>query len=532
MTPGYFILHIEDNPADAELIRFELENYLPQLTLKHVSNKADFIQELDSQSYDLVLSDFNVPGFEGPDIFATFREYDLSTPFVFVSGTITGQTAVEIMRDGVTDYVLKENISKLPLVVDRTIRKARESERERLSEQQLFESEKRYRTLFENINEGLIHIQPGGAIEMINPSFSKMMKIPENQLVGKNISDLFEPSVVQWLFREGQHLRKGTSEQLEVQLKDAEDNSICILLSSSPLNDQSTEFGGILCVVSDITERKKAELEAEKVKLAFTLELEQKVQERTRQLDEARKELAASLEKEKELNVLKSRFVSTASHQFRTPLSIIQSSMAVLSMLREKMDDEVGEGFDKTFERIKNQVARMTALMNDVLSLGRISEQSIKPRKESCDLSKLCSGIVGNYNEIFANENSMMELVIEGEARHLQLDTSMIEHAISNFVSNAFKYSPQGSNSRLEINYLDHCVTVKIIDNGFGIPPEAQGRIFEPFYRAENVQELPGTGLGTSIAKEYLELNGASLEMQSEINKGSQFTITFPQTLS
>ncbi|MFT6983274.1 MAG: PAS domain S-box-containing protein [Crocinitomicaceae bacterium] len=267
-------------------------------------------------------------------------------------------------------------------------------------------------------------------------------------------------------------------------------------------------------------------LESERMKEAFTNELEIKVVERTKDLQRIQKELSISLEKEKTLSDLKSRFVSTASHQFRTPLTVIQSNMGILSMQIDLIDDAIKPAFEKANSRIATQIGRMTTMMNDVLILGKINAGSIVLVLEPINLVELCREIIDSYNEIQEDHREMIFTLL-GEPSTLNLDSGLISHAISNFVSNAFKYSLDRQGPEMKLVFNDDSIKLFIIDHGIGIPKGDLTNLFEPFYRASNVVEITGTGLGTSIAKEYVELNNGTIQIKSTIDKGSTFILTF-----
>lgn len=257
----------------------------------------------------------------------------------------------------------------------------------------------------------------------------------------------------------------------------------------------------------------------------FTRDLEIKVAERTKELDEARAHLAMSLEKEKELSELKSLFVATASHQFRTPLSVIQSNMGVLAMQKDNMNSEFKTCFERSFNRIKGSIERMTILMDDVLILGKLTAGGINLERKPVDLSELCKEIIATYDEI-QTSNKKIEFIQEGKPIEFLLDVKLMQHAISNLISNAVKYSVDSTISPvIKLVFGEKDVTITVKDHGIGIPEKDMAQLFTPFYRASNADDFSGTGLGSAIAKEYIELNGGTLTVESKINQGSEFII-------
>jgi len=276
--------------------------------------------------------------------------------------------------------------------------------------------------------------------------------------------------------------------------------------------------------------KQTAEKEAVLIKEEFTKRLEVKVNERTKELEEAQKKLALSLEKEKELGELKSRFVAIASHQFRTPLTVIQSSMGVLALQTDDMNDKLSSNFDRIYNRIERQIGKMTSLMNQVLILGKIDTLNVQTKLVPTDLVALCKEIMINHNAIQV-DGRRLTFIVNGAPYKIKLDTKLMEDAISNLISNAFKYSINRPAPSLTINFGKEEIQLSIKDSGIGIPPKDLKHLLNPFFRASNVTGLPGTGLGTAIAKEYVELNGGTISVTSKLNKGSEFTITLKKDM-
>ncbi|MFT5821157.1 MAG: PAS domain S-box-containing protein [Crocinitomix sp.] len=292
-------------------------------------------------------------------------------------------------------------------------------------------------------------------------------------------------------------------------------------MSIFPLIDENGNVKGVSSILRDITEQKTAQ----QAKEEFTKILEIEVGERTQDLQKVQVRLERSLEKEKELGDLKSRFVATASHQFRTPLAVIQASIGILDMQKDLLDKQFQPKFDKVYNRIIGQISRMTNLMDEVLILGKINDGKIKPTFKQVDLISLCNGISKNYNEI-QQDNRIMQIEVTGNINTVLLDEKLFEQALSNLISNAFKYSVGRQSPIMTISFMTKVVCISIKDYGVGIPDTDLPLLFEPFYRASNVHEISGTGLGSSIAKEYIELNGGTIRVNSDLKEGSEFIIT------
>ena len=256
------------------------------------------------------------------------------------------------------------------------------------------------------------------------------------------------------------------------------------------------------------------------------VEMQENLENKNRDLNQKADELDYSLSKEKELGQLKTSFVSTASHQFRTPLAVIQSNTELLEMLITTGEKQEPEKYKKITNRITVAISKMTDLMEDVLSLGKLTSGKVSYTPEELDLVDFCVQLVEEFNAVQLDGRSI-SFVTDGEAYNLQLDPKLLTHSFSNLISNAFKYSIGKENPELSIHFKPTEVVLSIKDYGLGIPEEEQLHLFEPFFRADNVTEIEGTGLGLSIAKEYVEVNKGQITATSILGEGSCFEITF-----
>jgi len=239
------------------------------------------------------------------------------------------------------------------------------------------------------------------------------------------------------------------------------------------------------------------------------------------------RELKSALGKAKELSDLKSRFVSVTSHQFRTPMAIIQSNTDLVHMASKQSSDAIKPLLNKATKRIKQEIENMVELMDDILILGRISEgNSLKLNKKSTDLVEFCESLISDFDEVHNNERQV-KLVVLGVPKEMRIDKKLIRHALVNLFSNALKYSVD-TNPTLQIEFDKTCVLLKVIDRGIGIPAGDMPNLFQPFQRGGNVGAIKGTGLGLSISREYVELHGGTMQVESKLNEGSTFTIALP----
>jgi signal transduction histidine kinase len=183
------------------------------------------------------------------------------------------------------------------------------------------------------------------------------------------------------------------------------------------------------------------------------------------------------------------------------------------------------EKYSKVTERITSAVSKMTELMEDVLTLGKLTSGSVPCTPKALDLVDLCKKIAQDFN--FQMDGRCLDLSIKGEPYNMQLDPNLLNHALSNLISNAFKYSLGKDNPELSIHFKPKELLLSIKDYGLGIPEAQHLHLFEAFFRADNATEIKGTGLGLNIAKEYVEANNGKIAAASILGEGSCFEITF-----
>ena len=260
-----------------------------------------------------------------------------------------------------------------------------------------------------------------------------------------------------------------------------------------------------------------------------TVKLEQKNTElisRNNELEQASNELNKALKQEKHLRRMKSHFVSVTSHQFRTPLAIIQSNSDLLNIIADKSGPKTKERLKRYTGYISNEIVRMTELMDDVLLLGKVSTSSMTVLKTRHNIIRLITEIALQFKDI-QQDGRTLEIETSGQKRDFQIDIKLMHHALSNIIGNAFKYSKL-RNPHIHIDYQENSVCMSIRDFGIGIPNEELDNLFQPFYRAKNTEGIPGSGLGLAISKEYIELNGGKITVESKLKVGSCFFIHIP----
>ena len=403
-----------------------------------------------------------------------------------------------------------------------------------------------FEALFEYATIGILLTNRRGEIVNFNSLAEKQFGYYRDELIGKPVEELLPDEIrnrhvaLKSNFLEDPGNRPmGANRDLFAKRKDGTIFPVEVSLSHFTLEGETY----IIAFIIDITVRKRNEeaihgqqKELERVSRQIrklNAELEQKVEDRTKMLRETLSELERSgeelsrlLQKEKELSDMKSKFVTMASHEFRTPLSTILSSA---SLIRKYDAPEDAEKRDKHLNRIRNSVENMRDILEDFLSLGKMEEGLIHLHPEVLTAPEL-------EEEIQRIANEMQALTRRGEKirykntvdRSVSIDLKMLRHVLTNLVSNAIKFSLDGQLVEVVSSIEDGKLRLTVTDHGIGISREDQQHLFERFFRGENAANIQGTGLGLYIISRYMELAKGSIHLISELGKGTTFTLFLP----
>lgn len=417
-------------------------------------------------------------------------------------------------------YDSSENVSgMMAIIADITARKQ--------AEKIIRENEERYRSVVLNTPLMNYVIDKNGNFTLSEGLGLKGLGLLPGQVVGTNAFELYKdyPSLLHY-FKDALN---GKNVRDEIQI-----NNIIFDTSLTPVFSEGGEVEKIIGVSSDITERKKVEAELEKHKS----HLEELVKQRTEELARINEELQSEIElkiraeeqlevalaKEKELNELKSRFISTASHEFRTPLTSILTSAQLIRKYANKWGPDK---IDQHLVRIESSGNNLTKLMDDVISINKAESGKVKIDMARINIKHLCESIIEEIL-IQSNDNHHFRSSYNLESEFIISDEKQLGIILQNLLSNAFKYSPNGGEIDLIITSANNSINFVVRDQGLGIPENDIGKIFESFHRSENVEDIKGTGLGLSIVKNAVDMFGGKIDVKSTLGKGTIFDITIP----
>jgi PAS domain S-box-containing protein len=393
------------------------------------------------------------------------------------------------------------------------------------------ESAAMLKAIIETAIDGIITIDERGRIETINPAACALFQYSPAEVISKNVAVLM-PSpyceshdgyIARYQRTQEPHII-GIGREVQGLKKDGSVFPFRLAVSEVQFSGRKVYTG----FIHDLSRAKDAE---EKLR-EYAAKLEELVEERTQSLKEtvqalqlAKEEVSTSLEKEKELGQLKSRFVSMASHEFRTPLSAIQLSAVLIDKYSAQLDNV---NIIKHINKIKAAVSNLTSILNDFLSLEKLEAGKVEPVYTEFDIIRFAEEITEEM-QLVAKQNQMIVYQHTGTGSSVKLDPALLKNCVINLIGNAIKYS--GENTFIEFNseVNDRQLIITIKDNGIGIPESDQKHLFEAFFRAHNTGNIPGTGLGLNIVTRYSNLMKGNIQFQSQVNKGTSFTIIFPQ---
>ncbi len=401
-----------------------------------------------------------------------------------------------------------------------------------------------FRQIFQSSVEAIIMVDQQGKIILANPVAENMFGYDINSLTGLLVEDLLPEQLRarhvgyrRGFVKDPEPRPMGKGRDLVARRKDNTEFPVEVSLSYTKVDDEIL----VMAFVSDITERKKYEealKRSEEQLLVYASELEKKVQSRTEDLNvtikalelqvlerrKAEDEARRAFDRERELNELKSKFVSIASHEFRTPLSAIMSSASLITQYMERKEEDK---VTKHIGRIKSSVTHLTSILNDFLSLGKLEEGKIDVKKELINVAEFLSEV---REEISATlrKGQMLHIKMEGPNQELFSDPRILRNILFNLISNGSKYSQEHKSLFLSCSNEANHVIFTIRDEGIGIPQEDQKHMFERFFRASNAGNAEGTGLGLNIVKRYVDLLNGTISFKSEYEKGSVFKVSIP----
>lgn len=383
--------------------------------------------------------------------------------------------------------------------------------------------------IVQNAIDGIITIDNKGIVEHVNPSACKLFGYEPDEVLGRNISMLMPPpdSVQhdQYLHRyDVTHKPRIIGIGREVKGLRKDGTTFPMKLGVSEVSYAENTF--YVGFIHDLTQQKE---DTERLK-DYALHLEELVEVRTQTLNEtiqeletAKEQISISLENEKELNRLKSRFLSMASHEFRTPLSAVLLSASLIDKYAQPFNSA---DVNKHVGKIKSSVAGLTFILNNFLQLEKLESGKVATAFTDFNLKELGEEITEEM-QLLVKGAQIITYEHRGSESEINLDKNLLKNSIVNLITNAVKYSRENAKIEFATEINNDTCTIMVKDNGIGIPKEDQKYLFDAFFRAHNTGSIPGTGLGLNIVARHVSLMEGKITFNSTVNKGTLFKLLF-----
>jgi two-component system sensor kinase FixL len=387
------------------------------------------------------------------------------------------------------------------------------------------------KAIIDNAIDGIITINQKGIVESINPSACRLFLYEPQEVIGQNVSLLMpspdrekHDSYLQSYKSSGIPHIIGHDRDVLGRKKDG--NIFPFRLGVSEVKFEGERiFAGF---IHDMSHQK----EAENRLMQYTQHLEELVKDRTATLNETidaltltKEEVSNTLEKEKELHKIKTRLLSMASHEFRTPLSTIQLSTSLIDRYTQ---DIKHPKIETHIDKIKSAIANLTVILDDFLLLEKAESNKILLQLSCFNLQDFIKEIIGELKLLTKKKQKIISIP-NPQITLVKLDKNLLKNCIINLVSNAIKYSGEETQIELSCSIDSTTIKINVKDNGMGIPKEDHEHLFEAFFRAHNTGNIPGTGLGLHIVSRYVSLMNGTISFKSALDKGTLFTIELPR---
>lgn len=366
-------------------------------------------------------------------------------------------------------------------------------------EHQLQISEQKYRFIAENTSDLICQHALDGTYTYVSKAVKEMVGYEPDEILNKSPLDFIHPNDFENMIKmHKKFINDGELALVTFRYRKKNNRYVWLESAVSTILDENNVFIGIQTSNRNVSVRIKAEQETQK-----------------------------TLKIERQLTEMKSRFVSMASHQFRTPLTVIYSNAELIEILTNDLEKKTANSFASITSRIKREVDRMTELMNNVLIFGKYESNAIKKEVKPISLDPFLKKLLNTYFDQ-ALDKQKIKLSIKGEKQLFKSDETLLVHIVTNLVSNAFKYSAGKSNPLLNLTYLEKGIEIEVIDYGIGIPQNDIQYLFTSFFRASNSSTIIGSGLGLAIAKQFTHYLKGTIELKTKENFGTTIKLNFP----
>ncbi|MEH2159255.1 hybrid sensor histidine kinase/response regulator [Nostoc sp.] len=497
-------LLLEDSMLDAELAQAILTEGGIDCELIRVETDADFVAALEAETFDLILADYALPSFDGISALEIARNHCPEVPFIFVSAALGEELAIEALKNGATDYVLKQRLGRLVPSVQRALREAKERRQRKQAEESLQKSEAKYRRIVDTSYEGIWMIDSEARTEFVNQRISQMLGYPAEEILGRSIfdfmdraDDIADEEKLEWFKEEGSDLK-------ERRLCCKDGSYIWTLISATAILNEQSECLGAIAMLTDITDRKRTESERDRL-----LQLEQK----------ARAQAEAA-------NRIKDEFLAVLSHELRSPLNPI---LGWAKLLQSRKFDE--PSLQKALKTIERNAKLQAQLIEDLLDVSRILQGKLRLNMIPVDLVSTIEGAMETVHLAAEAKTIAIETMLDPSVGKVLGDSARLQQVFWNLLSNAVKFTETKGKVNVRLECIDAQAQITVSDTGKGIHPDFLPYMFDYFRQGDSTttRRFGGLGLGLAIARHLIEMHGGTVWAESPgEEQGAIFTVRLP----
>ncbi len=496
----YSILYVEDNPTDFEMVKAILEEGELIHELRRVEKREEFIDAITTSRFDLILTDYSLPVFHGLEAIKIAGQLCPQKPIIMITGTLPDEVAVDVIKKGAWDYVLKENIYRLIPSINSAMERLQMQREKSAALEALKEREENYRKLAESSPYGII-VHAGGEVVYHNKQALVILSEDEGiSLDGIRLVDYVHPDYLDLVVSRMKVLYNGKGDDKPVELKflNSKKEEILLEVASSPITFKGIPSGQV--IFRDIAERKRME-----------------------------NDLIRAKEKAEESDRLKTAFLENLSHEIRTPLNGIIGFTSLL-----KIDDISQEDKLNYIQIVEESGLHLLTIIDDLIEVSRIEANQVELHPEEFNLNNLLDELLTFFTESIRFKESPVILsltkTLKDDQSFVSADKARIRQVLFNLLSNAHKFTSIG---RIDFGYeksKKDRIQFYVKDTGIGIPENALQIVFERFRQADEstTRKYGGNGLGLTISKGLVEAMGGKIWLSSRENQGSEIYFEIP----
>lgn len=493
------VLWLEDSVIDFEIISEQLLKAGYILNVTRVETESEFTSLIRSNIYDVILADFNLPGFDAFEALKICNNYCPNIPFICVSGSIGEITAIELLKMGANDYVLKNRLERLPFAVKRAIEETKEKNNRKKVEEALQKSEERLRDIIFSTADWVWEVNENGEYTYSSQRGNELFDASQVEIIGKTPFDFMpedEARRIAAIFTEIA-AKKEPIKDLENWNIGKDGKLICLLTNGLPILDKEGHLRGYRGVDKNITDRKLAEQELIKAK-----------------------------EKAEESDKLKTAFINNISHEIRTPLNGILGFGQLLA------DPDFSEQVKEEYFKMMNESSdRLLNTITNIMDISLLNSGNQKVVRTNVVLRNLVNQISEKFSNTCKRKGIRISISEDSltESPYFLTDENLLGKVLYQLIDNAVKFTDRGT---IAVGYekIGNEIQFSVKDSGIGMSEATRHKIFENFMQGDEFdnRKYDGTGIGLSIAKGYVELLGGRIWAESQKGKGSTFYFLLP----